>query len=139
MQLSFLGKLLLSSGCFLSVSFLSLGSAIGVSPSGHQLTKQVSVDPDYETEVQQNTECSFITGNRVNIRSGPGKSYSTIAQLNRGDGVRAVYREGDWVKLAARVDGFEPNETYEPLDGWVHNQYINGCSEDKFDMWRTSE
>ncbi|HEY9880969.1 MAG TPA: SH3 domain-containing protein [Leptolyngbyaceae cyanobacterium] len=116
-----------------------MGSAIGVSPSGHELTKQVSVDPDYETEVQQNTQCSFITGNRVNVRSGPGKSYSAIAQLNRGDGVRALYREGDWVKLAARVDGFEPDEAYEPLDGWVHNQYINGCSEDQFDMWRTSE
>jgi peptidoglycan hydrolase-like protein with peptidoglycan-binding domain len=96
-------------------------------------------DPDYAIELQQNTKCSFITGNNVNIRTGPGTQYPVVTQLNRGDVVRALYREGDWVQLTARVYGEIPNEQYEPLvnNPWVSNQYINGCSEDQFDMWRS--
>jgi uncharacterized protein YraI len=103
------------------------------------LSKQASVDPDYGIELELNTECSFITGDRVNIRSGPGTGYGVITQLNRGDGVRALYQEGNWVNIVARVNGIAPAETYEPLDGWVYNQYINGCSEDQFDLWRIAE
>lgn len=87
-------------------------------------------------ESLENTVCSFITGNNVNIRSGPGTQFARVAKLNRGDGVRAGYREGNWVKIEARVYGYVPNETFEALDGWVSNQYINGCSEDQFDRWR---
>lgn len=87
-------------------------------------------------EILENTVCSFITGNNVNIRSGPGTQYRRLVKLNRGDGVRAAYREGNWVKIEARVYGYTPNETFESLDGWVYNQYINGCSEDQFDRWR---
>ncbi|MEB3359137.1 MAG: SH3 domain-containing protein [Synechococcales bacterium] len=109
--------------------------------AGYQALAQADpamIDPDYGIELQQNTECSFITGNSVNVRSGPGTQYAAIAQLNRGDGVRAQYREGNWVRLAARVYSTVPNERFEPLDGWVFNQYINGCSEDQFDRWRIS-
>jgi len=48
----------------------------------------------------------------------------------------AVSRQGNWVKIAARFTGNPPNESFVLLDGWVNNQYINGCSEDQFDMWR---
>lgn len=44
-------------------------------------------DSDYAIELQQNTKCSFIRGDRVNIRSGPGTQYPLMTQLNRGDGV----------------------------------------------------
>jgi len=40
------------------------------------------------------------------------------------------------VKIAARFSGNPPNETLTILDGWVSNQFINGCSEDQFDRWR---
>lgn len=97
---------------------------------------QPNTDPDYGIEIQNNTVCSFITGNNVNVRSGPGNQYKVIARLNRGDSVRATHRKGNWVAIAARVYGFVPNETFRPLNAWVSNAYINGCSEDKFDMWR---
>lgn len=129
-------KALLSLICFLLLSSLFPHNADAISSL---VLAQVNVDPDYEIEVQQNTVCSFITGNNVNIRSGPSTKSSVIAQLNRGDGVRAQYRKGDWVKLAARVYGTVPNERFKPLNGWVFNQYINGCSEDQFDRWRVSE
>jgi|GEM_PF-711622 SH3-like domain-containing protein len=98
-----------------------------------------NINPDDITEIRNNTVCSFINANQVNIRKGPGTQYATVTQLNRGDGVRALRRKGNWVQIAARVYGFGNNERivpFEGFEGWVSNQYINGCSEDQFDRWR---
>lgn len=100
-------------------------------------TPVAQTSPDWGIEIQDNTACSFITGNAVNIRRGPGTNHKVVTQLNRGDGVRAVRRQGNWVAIAARVYGYPPNEKFVPLQGWVYNAYINGCSEDQFDRWRT--
>lgn len=97
---------------------------------------QKSQNPSFAVKVQNKSRCSFITGNNVNIRSGPGNQYQVITQLNRGDGVKATQRKGNWVMIVARVYGYPPNESFERLNGWVFNAYINGCSEDKFDRWR---
>ncbi|MGB3532243.1 MAG: SH3 domain-containing protein [Microcoleaceae cyanobacterium] len=105
--------------------------------------KMISMEkanPNYAQELADNSYCSFIVTNRVeskvNIRTGPGLKNDVILQLKRGDGVRAVSRRGDWVKIVALSDGFPPNETFTPFVGWVNNRYINGCSEDQFEMWR---
>jgi hypothetical protein len=92
-------------------------------------------DPDYQIEVENNTICSFINGNAVNVRQSPTTSSPVVTQLNRGDGVRAVRRTGNWVEIVARDSG-QPPTPYTPLQGYVFNQYINGCSEDQFDRWR---
>lgn len=92
-------------------------------------------DPDYQIEIDKNTICSFINGNDVNIRKEPNTQSPVITQLDRGDVVRAVRRKGNWVQLAAR-DFDKPPQRYTPLQGWVFNQYINGCSEDQFERWR---
>ncbi|MBE9123685.1 SH3 domain-containing protein [Tychonema sp. LEGE 07199] len=88
--------------------------------------------------LKKQTQCSFITGEggAVNIRKGPGNKYPVVAKLKRGDGVRAVTRQGDWVKIVATFSGNPPNETLTILNGWVNNKFINGCSEDQFDRWR---
>ncbi|MEG4863759.1 MULTISPECIES: SH3 domain-containing protein [unclassified Microcoleus] len=88
--------------------------------------------------LKKQTQCSFITGEggAVNIRRGPGDKYPIVAKLKKGDGVRAVTRQGDWVKIVARFSGNPPNETLTILNGWVNNKFINGCSEDQFDRWR---
>ena len=82
--------------------------------------------------------CSFITGNNVNVRTGPGTQYRSVAELNRGDGVVAVNRRGNWVEISAKriTRRGSTRETLQPLKGWVLNAYINGCSEDQFNMWR---
>ncbi|MEG5063386.1 SH3 domain-containing protein [Microcoleus sp. B3-A4] len=100
--------------------------------------KQQSLAPAKAEALKKQTQCSFITGNggAVNIRKGPGTKYPVVAKLKLGDGVRAVSRQGNWVKIAARSSGNPPNETFTILDGWVNNQFINGCSEDQFDRWR---
>jgi len=100
--------------------------------------KQPTLAPEKLEALKKQTVCSFINikSGTVNIRKGPGNQHSVVAKLKRGDGVRAVSRQGNWVKIAAITYGNPPNETFEILEGWVNNQYINGCSEDEFDRWR---
>lgn len=82
------------------------------------------------------TVCSFITADQVNVRVAPTATAAVVTRLNRGDGVQARQRQGSWVEIVQRTHGFAPDETFTPLQGWVSNQYINGCSEDQFDRWR---
>ncbi len=87
---------------------------------------------------QNNGICSFINANNVNVRSTPNTQSQVVTTLNRGDGVRAVRRAGNWVQISGRVTsrpGTFP-EVVRPLRGWVRNTFINGCSEDQFDRWR---
>ncbi|MBW4489212.1 MAG: SH3 domain-containing protein [Trichocoleus desertorum ATA4-8-CV12] len=78
--------------------------------------------------------CSFITANQVNIRRGPSTNYPVLTQLNRARIVRALNRQGNWVKIVGVED--PTTERVRALNGWVSNAYINGCSEDQFDRWR---
>lgn len=100
--------------------------------------KEQTLSPEKVAALKEQTKCSVINikSGTVNIRKGPGNQHAVVAKLKRGDGVRAVSRQGNWVKIAARFTGNPPNESFTILDGWVNNQYINGCSEDQFDMWR---
>ena len=117
----------------ISIALTSASSVLLASSAWPQPT----TTPGYgKTTLQDKTVCSFITGNNVNVRSGPGNHYKVITKLNRGDGVRAIHRKGNWVAISARVYGYPPNETYKSLKGWVSNAYLNGCSEDQFDRWR---
>ena len=58
-----------------------------------------------------------VTGNRLNVRSGPGTSYSRIAQVERGDKLTAIgrNRKGDWIKVKLPTGKI----------GWVAAQYTN--------------
>jgi len=100
--------------------------------------KEQTLTPAKIEALKKQTVCSFINvkSGSVNVRKGPGDKYPVVVKLKRGDGVRAVSRQGKWVKIAARFSGNPPDETFTILDGWVNNQYINGCSEDQFDKWR---
>jgi Bacterial SH3 domain len=97
-------------------------------------------DANFQEEVRNNTLCSFIitkeVGSMVRVRKEPNTKSTVVATLKRGDGVRAVNRRGNWVRIAALTAGAAPRETFIPLQGWVFNQYVNGCSEDQFDRWR---
>ena len=100
--------------------------------------KEQTLPPAKVEAIKKQTVCSFINvkSGTVNVRKGPGDKYPVVVKLKRGDGVMAVSRQGKWVKIAARTYGTAPNETFTILEGWVNNQYINGCSEDQFDKWR---
>ena len=46
------------------------------------------------------TDIRLITGNRVNMRSGPGTSYDVVAQAILGDEAEVIFDDGSgWVQL----------------------------------------
>jgi uncharacterized protein YgiM (DUF1202 family) len=42
-----------------------------------------------------------LSGERVNVRAGPGIKHSVVGQLGKGERVRVVARRGDWLRVAA--------------------------------------
>jgi len=102
------------------------------------ISQHQSVSQEKDTvDTKDKTVCSFINTDNVNVRQDHSLESEVITQLQRGQGVRAEYREGDWVKIDAIIEKNEGNQSKtRPLDGWVANDYINGCSEDQFDLWR---
>ncbi|MBW4512694.1 MAG: SH3 domain-containing protein [Scytonematopsis contorta HA4267-MV1] len=96
---------------------------------------------NFQQWISRATQCSFIISdvpelNVVDVRKGPGTKFARVTKLKRGDVVRALRREGKWVRIAALVSEEKTRERFQRLDGWVINYNINGCSEDKYDMWR---
>ena len=55
-----------------------------------------------------------VTGEMVNMRSGPGKNYSVVWELGKGYPLKIVTKKGNWLK----VTDFE-NDT-----GWVHKSLV---------------
>jgi hypothetical protein len=53
------------------------------------------------------TSTLTITGNTVNVRSGPGTNYSVVASVSKGDKVTLLGTEGDWYKVqVGNVTGY---------------------------------
>ncbi len=50
-----------------------------------------------------------ITGNRANVRQGPGTSHPVIFQLSKGDTCRLISQEEKWLEI----------QTAEGKKGWV--------------------
>jgi hypothetical protein len=60
--------------------------------------EQIAVDPV--------TDLREVTGNRVNMRNGPGTSYSVVDRLQRGDTVEVLAEPGNgWLKLRVAGSG----------------------------------
>ena len=55
-----------------------------------------------------------LSGDNVNIRTGPSKNKPVYMQLSKGYPLKVVKRQGDWVKV---ID-------YEGDSGWVDASYI---------------
>ena len=55
----------------------------------------------------------------VNLRSGPGTSYSSKAKLYSGTKVKVVETEGSWARVTVQSSG---------KTGWVMRKYISGSS-----------
>jgi len=61
-------------------------------------------------------EYRAVSGNRVNLRSGPGTSHAVVTQLVRGEEVEVLVDQSDgWVKLRA-LDG---NDI-----GWMSGRFL---------------
>lgn len=62
------------------------------------LQSAVAVRPEFEKRV--------VTGNRVNVRGGPGTQFGVVDQLSRGAAVEILRDNGQgWVKMRSVSDG----------------------------------
>jgi uncharacterized protein YraI len=59
-----------------------------------------------------------ITGNNVNLRVGPGTSYASLGQVNRGDYCDKKGVSGDWVKVSM-TSGQQIGRS-----GYVYKDYV---------------
>ncbi|CAN2039506.1 murein hydrolase activator [Candidatus Magnetomoraceae bacterium gMMP-15] len=73
---------------------------------GYVSHKHISVEKDKESIM------GLITGNNLNIRSGPGTNKASVGRLNKGIKVK-ILDKGEWVKIK-----------YDNLVGYVSNDYI---------------
>ena len=60
-----------------------------------------------------------VTGNSVNVRTGPSTSYTSIMKLNKGDKVEYISSSGNWSKI-----------TYNGKTGYIYSTYIKSISND---------
>ena len=58
-----------------------------------------------------------VTGNSVNVRTGPSTSYKSIMKLNKGDKVEYISSSGNWSKVR-----------YNEKEGYISNTYIKSVS-----------
>jgi len=63
-----------------------------------------------------------VTGERVNVRAGPGTGTAVIAQLSKGEAVRVLSRRGDWLRI--RLPQLEGES--EGADGlaWIYHSLL---------------
>lgn len=62
------------------------------------------------TTTTADTGTLTVTGNTVNVRSGPGTEYSIVASVSKGDKVTKLGTEGDWYKVqVGNVTGYIAN------------------------------
>ena len=58
-----------------------------------------------------------VTGNSVNVRTGPSTSYKSIMKLNKGNRVEYISNSGNWSKIK-----------YNGKEGYISNNYIKPVS-----------
>ena len=64
-----------------------------------------AVATDTQGTASGNEDIRTVTGNRVNVRGGPGTDYGVVGKLGRGDAVRILENDGNgWVRLQS-LDG----------------------------------
>ena len=56
----------------------------------------------------------FVTGNRVNVRKGPGTSFGKIGQLSRGAQVQGLTSKDGWTEISSSVG-----------KGWMSSKYLS--------------
>jgi len=63
------------------------------------------VDASAGTNLSSEADIRSVSGNRVNVRGGPGTEFQVVTKLGRGDSVEIIQDNGDgWVKMRP-VDG----------------------------------
>ncbi|MDJ0823460.1 MAG: SH3 domain-containing protein [Paracoccaceae bacterium] len=79
-----------------------------------------NVTPEPVAVVVPEVDYRAVTGNRVNVRNGPGTDFSVVTQLRRGDEVEVLSDDGlGWVKLRS----LEGNRV-----GWMSGSFLQSLN-----------
>ncbi len=60
------------------------------------------------------SEMLSVKGEKVNMRSGPGKSFPVVYEYGKGFPVMVITKKGDWVKV----------KDFEKDFGWIHKSLL---------------
>ncbi|MBQ7415465.1 MAG: C40 family peptidase [Oscillospiraceae bacterium] len=83
---------------------------------GYNLTEGFMHESYLTTYTRKNVELGYgsISGNKVNIRSGPGTSYSSVARANKGDQAYIIGFNNQWYKVI-----------YNTHIGYIRSDYLD--------------
>lgn len=71
-----------------------------------------------QADTQSSTDIRTVSGNRVNVRGGPGTNFDVVGRLVRGDAVEIIEDNGNgWVLMRAVDTGAQ---------GWLADFLLNG-------------
>jgi uncharacterized protein YgiM (DUF1202 family) len=62
---------------------------------------------------------AVITGERINVRGGPGTEHTVVAQLDKGQQVRVIGQRGDWYMVTLDPAG-------EAQPAWIFKALLSG-------------
>ena len=74
--------------------------------------------PVADTTPAPQADMVFVTGNRVNMRTGPGSRYKWLATLSRGTGLVLIEKSNRWYKVQTKVDG-------QVVTGWMASGFLS--------------
>ncbi|MFK7880661.1 SH3 domain-containing protein [Roseobacter sp.] len=84
------------------------------SKNNHAFDKPAAQNPAVLPSDSTNEKAAlFVSGSRVNVRSGPGVSHGVMGQLNLGDKVMQVSVSGGWKQIETRFG-----------IGWMSSNYL---------------
>ncbi|MCF6138058.1 SH3 domain-containing protein [Pseudalkalibacillus berkeleyi] len=85
------------------------------------LTQSSTPSSEKKKEPEQSSDKSIVNATSLNVRSGPGTSYSVVGSLRKGDHVEIIQIQNGWYKVS-----------YQNGKGWVAGRYVTKSeNEDK--------
>lgn len=74
--------------------------------------------PSVDTTTADPVDIVYVSGARVNMRSGPGARYDWVASVTRGTGLILIEKRGRWYKVQADIDG-------QAVTGWMAASFLS--------------
>lgn len=66
-----------------------------------------------------------VTGERINVRGGPGTRHKIVARLDKGSTVRVIGRRGDWYMVVLPADDAPGDENI----AWIYKTLVSSASQ----------
>ncbi len=97
------------------ITTLTMITSTSIAQTGTTLSETPSIGDINAVKTPSFPYVAEITGDNVNVRSGPGTNYYSCGSLNRGDKVEVVGEQFGWIRIVPPASCF----------CWVSMQYIS--------------